>query len=79
MRRLNPLYRIRWANDAYYDKPGGHNRYRAHDVSFFAGARGGVELGGARVALGATSRTTVLLARMSSSLRPAKSRIFRRL
>ncbi|HEU0012089.1 MAG TPA: capsule assembly Wzi family protein, partial [Longimicrobium sp.] len=43
------LGRVRWANDAYYDKPGGPNRYRAHDVSIFAGARGGFDLGGARL------------------------------
>ena len=38
--------RVRWANDAYYDKPGGHNRYRAHDVSILGGLRGGVAIGG---------------------------------
>ncbi|HEX8392521.1 MAG TPA: capsule assembly Wzi family protein [Longimicrobium sp.] len=37
--------RIRWANDAYYDKPGGHNRYRAHDVNILGGARAGVAAG----------------------------------
>jgi hypothetical protein len=41
--------RVRWANDAYYDKPGGPNRYRAHDVTVFAGARGGIDLAGARL------------------------------
>lgn len=41
--------RVRWANDAYYDKPGGHNRYRAHDVTVLAGARAGIDLGGARL------------------------------
>ncbi|HEX2081154.1 MAG TPA: capsule assembly Wzi family protein [Longimicrobium sp.] len=41
--------RVRWANDAYYDKPGGHNRYRAHDVSILWGARGGFAVGGAWV------------------------------
>lgn len=41
--------RVRWANDVYYDKPGGPNRYRAHDVTVLAGARAGVDLGGARL------------------------------
>jgi hypothetical protein len=43
------LGRVRWANDAYYDKPGGHNRYLAHDVSVMGGLRGGIDLGGARL------------------------------
>ncbi|HWK89468.1 MAG TPA: capsule assembly Wzi family protein [Longimicrobium sp.] len=43
------LGRVRWANDAYYDKPDGHNRYRAHDVSIFTGVRGGIDVAGARV------------------------------
>jgi hypothetical protein len=34
--------RIRWANDAYYEQPGGPNRYRAHDVSILGGARASV-------------------------------------
>jgi hypothetical protein len=37
--------RVRWANDAYYDKPGGPNAYRAHDVSILGSLRGGVALG----------------------------------
>ena len=39
------LTRVRWANDAYLDKPGGHNRYRAHDVSILGAVRGGVTAG----------------------------------
>jgi hypothetical protein len=41
------LTRVRWANDAYYDKPGGPNRYRAHDVSILGALHGGVAAGGA--------------------------------
>jgi hypothetical protein len=41
--------RVRWANDVYYDKPGGPNRYRAHDVTLFGGARGAVDVAGARL------------------------------
>lgn len=38
--------RIRWANDAYYDKPGGTPaRYRAHDVSILGTLRGAVAAG----------------------------------
>lgn len=43
------LGRVRWSNDAYYDKPGGPNRYRAHDVTLLAGTRVGIDLGGARL------------------------------
>jgi hypothetical protein len=31
--------RVRWANDAYYDQPGGHNTFLGHDVSLFGGIR----------------------------------------
>jgi hypothetical protein len=43
------LGRIRWANDAYYDKPGGAlARYRGHDVTMFGGVRTGVSFAGVR-------------------------------
>ncbi|MBW3655599.1 MAG: capsule assembly Wzi family protein [Gemmatimonadetes bacterium] len=41
--------RIRWQNDAYYDKPGGNTRYRGHEVSLLGGARASVGVGGARL------------------------------
>jgi hypothetical protein len=41
--------RIRWHNDAYYDKPGGHTRYRGHEVSLMAGTRASVRFGHARL------------------------------
>ena len=41
--------RIRWQNDAYYDKPGLNTRYRGHEVSILGGARASVELAGARL------------------------------
>jgi hypothetical protein len=41
--------RIRWQNDAYYDKPGGNTRYRGHEVSLLGGVRGSVGMGGARL------------------------------
>jgi hypothetical protein len=31
--------RTRLANDAYYDQPAGHRRYRGHDVTLYGGAR----------------------------------------
>lgn len=43
------LTRVRWANDAYYDKPGGPNIYLAHDVSVLGTLHGAVRLGGMRV------------------------------
>lgn len=45
------MNRIRWANDAYYDQPGGPNRYRAHDVSMVGGVRASASLGGAWLTL----------------------------
>lgn len=41
--------RIRWAQDAYYDKPGGPNRYLGYDMSAFGGARGAFALGPVRL------------------------------
>jgi hypothetical protein len=43
------LARVRWAQDAYYDQPGGFNKYLAYDVSMFGGARVAWVLGGLRV------------------------------
>jgi Capsule assembly protein Wzi len=43
------LARVRWAQDAYYDQPGGFNRYLAYDVSVLGGARAAWVLGGVRV------------------------------
>jgi hypothetical protein len=43
------LGRIRWTQDAYYDKPGGFNKYLAYDVSMFGGARAAWALGGVRL------------------------------
>jgi hypothetical protein len=43
------LGRVRWNQDAYYDQPGGFNRYLAYDVSMFGGARAAWVLGGLRV------------------------------
>jgi len=43
------LGRIRWAEDAYYDKPGGHEEYLGHDVSMFGGLRGVLSLGPVRL------------------------------
>jgi hypothetical protein len=42
------LTRVRWSNDAYYDKPGGFNpgRYRGHDVSVLGTLRGALAVGG---------------------------------
>jgi hypothetical protein len=41
--------RIRWQNDAYYDKPGLATRYRGHEVSLLGGARASLNVGGARL------------------------------
>ncbi|HEX6910990.1 MAG TPA: capsule assembly Wzi family protein [Longimicrobium sp.] len=41
--------RVRWVDDAYYDKPGGPNLYFGHDVSIFGGARGALGIGGIRL------------------------------
>jgi hypothetical protein len=41
--------RVRWSGDAYYDKPGGHNRYLGHDVSMFGGLRSAMAAGPVRV------------------------------
>jgi hypothetical protein len=41
--------RVRWVDDAYYDKPGGPNIYFGHDVSIFGGARGALGLRGVRL------------------------------
>jgi hypothetical protein len=43
------LARVRWDQDAYYDQPGGFNRYLAYDVSMFGGARAAVALGQVRL------------------------------
>jgi hypothetical protein len=44
------LTRVRWANDAYYDKPGGTpSVYRGHDVSVLSTLRGGLAVGPAWV------------------------------
>jgi len=43
------LGRVRWANDSYYDKPGGHSRYRGHDVTILGGARAGAGVGAMRL------------------------------
>lgn len=43
------LARVRWAQDAYYDQPGGFNRYLAYDVSMFGGVRAAWALRGVRV------------------------------
>lgn len=43
------LSRVRWAQDAYYDQPGGFNRYLAYDVSLFGGARAGLAVRGVRL------------------------------
>jgi len=42
------LARVRWDQDAYYDQPGGFNRYLAYDVSLFGGVRTAVPLGRVR-------------------------------
>lgn len=41
--------RIRWANDALYDKPAPNSTFRGHDVTLLGGLRGGADVGGARV------------------------------
>ncbi|HEU4882878.1 MAG TPA: capsule assembly Wzi family protein [Longimicrobium sp.] len=43
------LQRVRWDQDAYYDQPGGFNRYLAYDVSLFGGARAAWAVGGVRL------------------------------
>lgn len=43
------LGRIRWAEDAYYDKPGGPEYVYGHDVSVFGGLRGVFALGPVRL------------------------------
>ena len=43
------LARMRWAQDAYYDQPGGFNRYLAYDVSMFGGVRAAWALRGVRL------------------------------
>ncbi|HEX6373476.1 MAG TPA: capsule assembly Wzi family protein [Longimicrobium sp.] len=43
------LARVRWAQDAYYDQPGGFNRYLAYDVSMFGGVRAAWALRGVRL------------------------------
>lgn len=43
--------RIRWANDALYDKPAPNAGFRGHDVTLLAGLRGAADVGGARVSL----------------------------
>jgi hypothetical protein len=43
------LSRVRWAQDAYYDQPGGFNRYLAYDVSMFGGARAAWAVRGVRL------------------------------
>ncbi len=43
------LARVRWAQDAYYDQPGGFNKYLAYDVSMFGGARAAWALRGVRM------------------------------
>jgi hypothetical protein len=43
------LARVRWDQDAYYDQPGGFNRYLAYDVSLFGGVRAAVALGQVRL------------------------------
>ncbi|HST57800.1 MAG TPA: capsule assembly Wzi family protein [Longimicrobium sp.] len=41
--------RIRWAEDAYYDKPGGPNTFLGHDVSMMGGLRGAIAVGPLRL------------------------------
>nr|WP_240978513.1 capsule assembly Wzi family protein [Longimicrobium terrae] len=41
--------RVRWADDAYFAQPGGPNRYLAHDMTAYFGARLGVDVLGARL------------------------------
>lgn len=43
------LQRVRWAQDAYYDQPGGFNKYLAYDVSLFGGARAAWAVRGVRL------------------------------
>jgi hypothetical protein len=43
------LARVRWAQDAYYDQPGGFNKYLAYDVSMFGGVRAAWALRGVRM------------------------------
>ncbi|HYR08219.1 MAG TPA: capsule assembly Wzi family protein, partial [Longimicrobium sp.] len=43
------LGRVRWAEDAYKDKPGGPNLFLAHDVSVFGGVRAALARGPVRV------------------------------
>ena len=42
------LSRVRWAQDAYYDQPGGFNKYLAYDISMFGGVRAAWALGTVR-------------------------------
>jgi hypothetical protein len=43
------LARVRWQQDAYYDQPGGFNKYLAYDVSMFGGLRAAWALRGLRM------------------------------
>jgi hypothetical protein len=43
------LARVRWHQDAYYDQPGGFNKYLAYDVSMFGGVRAAWALRGVRM------------------------------
>jgi Capsule assembly protein Wzi len=43
------LNRIRWAQDAYYDKPGGHNRHLGYDLTMYGGVRGALPVGPLRL------------------------------
>ena len=43
------LARVRWAQDAYYDQPGGFNKYLAYDVSMFGGVRAAWAVRGVRL------------------------------
>lgn len=43
------LSRVRWAQDAYYDQPGGFNKYLAYDVSVFGGVRAAWAVRGVRL------------------------------
>ena len=45
----DPALCVRWAQDAYYDQPGGFNRYLAYDVSMFGGVRAAWALRGVRM------------------------------
>jgi hypothetical protein len=43
------LGRVRWANDAFYERTGGPVNIISHDVSFFGGVRTGFDVGAVRM------------------------------